>query len=144
MTDWMRIDPNINRPQPLTIGRMTSQSASESPFDVPEAYRVGRNKATSCYVIEIRYLTNDGSIVVGLEVPGVRIFIGKRSNRIRRLEISPELIVHQELTSLVSAITAAIERLESQKKDDPIFREGNYRLAKRAINEKLLNELVAL
>jgi hypothetical protein len=92
--EWVTINPEDIRSR-FSKRRLIAGGEAEfspSPYDIPQALRVLHRDEDKCFIIEMRYLTQDEKTVELEFDESVSAEIGKASGRIYKLIISLEVL----------------------------------------------------
>jgi len=127
MSEWIQVNQKeLNVPRTETRNGVEVQ-VFVSPYDIPEAVRGAYDKRVNRFAIEFKYLADEEPTVEQID-GDMRLFVGKTSNRLHRIEIDVDRL---DADCVYLHIFKGIERLvQLQKKP---YRQGNYRTAERII-----------
>jgi hypothetical protein len=141
---WTEVkDSELNKVRQAVV-RNTTIEVYVSPFDVPEAVRAEYDKATDTFVFLLRYIGGEEKVSLSTTDDGVRLFTGRHSGRLRRIEISrARLFRSGSDVKLVVApkVEAAIGKLEQGARSPQLW---NYEMAKTVMANHMVPLLQTL
>lgn len=116
----------------------------DDPYAIPDALRGLRDPKTGQFVIEFRYMDGNEPAVRADDLePGISVEIGKHSNRIMRLAISPEKAAAVDNVEFVlGMLERAFSDLQTgSARDGPNAKALDHAIRQR--RERLRDQLLA-
>lgn len=135
MSKIIALDPDeLNKPRREVI-RGVDVEVAVAPQDVPETVGGGYDSSSRHFVIEFRYFSGDEPSVLEKQDGPVKLFVGKKTGRLYRIEIDAVRLNADEVkvSVLVRKVDEAIGRLA--KVPRLRFRQGNYQVAKEVVDQ---------
>lgn len=138
--EWIRIPEELADSRVTVTFRGARLALKPSAYDVPEAICGYWDESNRRFTARFRYIGGDEGETEQpqeVELPAVRVWVGKRSRRIFRIEVDaprPSTADHLavDCDEIRGLADEAITRLEQST---PNPRVGNYEVARRAIRE---------
>jgi len=135
MSNWIKLDLDMltaTSEEQVTI-RGVRVTLHASPYDVPEAVRVGENPSTHNPIIEFKYVGEEPQIRQA-QTDHVWLHIGKHSRRLYGIELDVRVLnalLNERRPTVRQAVTGAVSDL-LRNTSDPA-RMNNYKIAEEAL-----------
>ncbi len=135
MSDWIQIDADHVKTEPVRGPSDVEINVFLSPYDVPEAVRGYYDEQRERFVIEFRYMSDEPTRAQDMGGPLV-LHVGKRSGRLHEIEVDVNALKAQSVTLntfVPERIGDAIDALATQSGGR---RLDNYNVAKEVLRER--------
>jgi hypothetical protein len=140
MSEWLKLDPRKLNPARREQIRGVEVEVFLSPYDVPDAVRGDFDDEVRRFVIEFKYPTGGETLVSSDDDRHVRLFTGRHSGRVYRIEVDVEALEAKAVglrvhgPKLIEEVDEAIDR--AVRKPDHKVRPVNYAIVRDIIAER--------
>jgi hypothetical protein len=136
MPEWIEVDPTTLVTEKKSTIRGVEVELIVSPYDVPEAVRGHYDESKKRFVIEFKYIGDEGT-KKHTHDKNLTYRVGESSGRLHALEIDVDALKADSVAlnvKLIEEVNEAFDHL--LEKPISALRADNYRLAKDAVVAK--------
>jgi len=137
---WIEVDQReLNEPRRETLRNGAEVQVFVSPNDIPTFARAEFSKAEKRFVMEFRYLSGEEETVERPVDTNLKVFVGKHSNRLYRIEINVNNFTAEQLELYIPKWIDELEQVPQRPQ-----RHGNYETVRKLLNSRreLFSDLV--